>query len=126
MRPARTMSHVSLSCPPLDTTGLAQEIRNRGNVPLAVADSLMIELPMHDLRQSWATSARLPAQKIASLSWALARDIEDDEPSLHPGEAIALFVLALRHHHASLERAVAGCRIRWNHCATSEQVEYLT
>jgi hypothetical protein len=126
MRQAPHPGHVSLSCPTLDTTGLAEEIRKRGNVPLRVADSMIIELSMRDLRQSWATAAKLPAQKVASLSWALAREIEDDDPAMHPGEAIALFVLALRRQQASLERAISGCRIRWTHDAKSEKVEYLT
>jgi hypothetical protein len=124
---ARSFGRVSLSCPPLDTSGLAEEIRKRGNIPLRVADSVMLELPMRDIRQSWASTERLPAQKVAALSWQLAHDIsEDDAPENHGDEAAALFLLALRHHHASLDRALAGCRIVWNDNATTEKVEYLT
>jgi hypothetical protein len=127
MSHARHLYQVSLSCPSLDTTGLAAEIRGRGNVPLRIADSVLMELPMHTLRQSWASTLKLPAQKVAALSWQLAHDIsEDEEPHSHSREAAALFLLALRHNHASLERAIAGCTIRWNGAATSEQVEYLT
>jgi hypothetical protein len=127
MAQARSLSLVSLSCPPLDTSGLAGEIRKRGNIPLRVADSLLLELPMRDIRQSWATTQKLPAQKVAALSWQLAHDLsEDDEPESHSREAAALFLLALRHHHASLERALSGCRITWNDNATTEKVEYLT
>jgi hypothetical protein len=68
-----------------------------------------------------------PAQKIASLSWHLAQDIaDDDEPENHGDEAAALFLLALRHNHACLERALNGCRITWSDNATTEKVEYLT
>jgi hypothetical protein len=124
---ARSLGCVSLSCPPFDTSGLADEIRKRGNVPLRVADSVLLELPMRDIRQSWASTAKLPAQKIASLSWHLAQDIaDDDEPENHGDEAAALFLLALRHNHACLERALNGCRITWSDNATTEKVEYLT
>jgi hypothetical protein len=61
------------------------------------------------------------------LSWQLAHNIsEDDAPENHSGEAAALFLLALRHQHASLDRALAGCHITWNENATTEKVEYLT
>jgi hypothetical protein len=127
MSQTRSVSLVSLNCPPLDTRGLADEIRKRGNIPLRVAESLLLELPMRDIRQSWATTQKLPAQKVAALSWQLVQDIvENDEPESHPAEAAALFLLALRHHHASLERALSGCSIVWNDNATVEKVEYLT
>ncbi len=127
MSHARSLGRVSLSCPPLDTSGLADEIRKRGNVPLRVADSLLLELPIRDLRQSWTSTEKLPAQKVAALSWQLAHDIaEDDEPETRGHDAAALFLLALRHNHASLERALNGCRITWNENATTERVEYLT
>jgi hypothetical protein len=127
MSQARSLGCVSLSCPPLDTSGLADEIRKRGNVPLRVADSLLLELPIRDLRQSWTSTEKLPAQKVAALSWQLAHEIsEDDAPETHAHDAAALFLLALRHNHASLERALNGCRITWNDNATTEKVEYLT
>jgi hypothetical protein len=127
MSHARNHGRVRLSCPPLETSGLADEIRKRGNVPLRVADSVMLELPMRDIRQSWASTQKLPAQKVAALSWQLAHNIsEDDAPENHSGEAAALFLLALRHQHASLDRALAGCHITWNENATTEKVEYLT
>jgi hypothetical protein len=124
---AREFGRVSLSCPPLETSGLADEIRKRGNVPLRVADSVMLELPMRDIRQSWASTQKLPAQKVAALSWQLANDIlDDDAPETHGEEAAALFLLALRHQHASLERALEGCSVTWNDRATTHKVEYLT
>jgi hypothetical protein len=124
---ARSLGCVSMSCPPLDTSGLAEEIRRRGNVPLRVADSVLLELPMRDIRQSWASTEKLPAQKVAALSWQLAREMSDDDaPETHGDDAAALFLLALRHHHASLDRALNGCRIVWNENATTEKVEYLT
>jgi hypothetical protein len=127
MSHARSLGCISLSCPPLDTSGLAEEIRRRGNIPLRVKNSVLLELPMRDIRQSWASTAKLPAQKIASLSWHLAKDIaDDDEPETHGNEAAALFLLALRHNHACLERALNGCLITWNDSATTEKVEYLT
>jgi hypothetical protein len=127
MSHARNTSLVSLSCPPLDTSGLAEEIRRRGNIPLRVADTVLLELPMRDIRQSWASTQKLPAQKVAALSWQLAHDIaEDDAPETHGNDAAALFLLALRHHHASLDRALSGCRITWNETATTQKVEYLT
>jgi hypothetical protein len=127
MSQARSFGCVSLSCPPLDTSGLADDIRKRGNVPLRVADTLLLELPIRDLRRSWTSTEKLPAQKVAALSWQLAHAIsEDDEPENHSNEAAALFLLALRHHHACLERALHGCRITWNDSATTEKVEYLT
>ena len=81
----------------------------------------------HDISTNWKQAAKLPAQKIASLSWHLAEAIaDDDEPETHGDEAAALFLLALCHHHACLQRALAGCRITWNDNATTEKVEYLT
>ncbi len=127
MSHAQNLGCVSLSCPPLDTSGLADEIRKRGNVPLRVAESVMLELPIRDVWQSWASTQKLPAQKIAALSWHLAKDIaDDDEPENHCDDAAALFLLALRHNHACLERALDGCRITWSDNATTEKVEYLT
>ena len=124
---ARSLGCVSLSCPPLDTSGLADEIRKRGNVPLHVANSLLLELPIRNLRRSWISTEKLPAQRVAALSWQLANAIsEDDAPETHAHDAAALFLLALRHNHASLERALNGCRITWNENATTEKVEYLT
>jgi hypothetical protein len=118
---------VVLTCPTLDIKGIAAEIRARGNVPLAVADTALLELPMADLRETWASMQKLPAQKIAALSWHIAHDmVDDDEPAEHARDAAALFLLALRHHHASLPRALAGCRITWNDNATAQEVEYLT
>jgi hypothetical protein len=117
---------VVLTCPPLDTTGLAQAIRERGNIPLRIGNEALLELPLEKLTASWRDAAKIPAQRVAALSWQLAHDIaEDDEPEWHCGEAAALFLLALRHHHACLERALTGCRIVWNDRATSEKVEYL-
>lgn len=82
---------------------------------------------MRDIRQSWASTQKLPAQKVAALSWQLAHDIaEDDAPETHGNDAAALFLLALCHHHASLERALTGCRITWNETATTQKVEYLS
>lgn len=118
---------VVLTCPPLDIKGIAAEIRARGNVPLAVADTALLELPMADLHETWNSMEKLPAQKVAALSWHIAHDLaEDDEPATHCMDAAALFLLALRHHQASLPRALAGCRITWNDNATAQQVEYLT
>jgi hypothetical protein len=123
----RSLGRVRLSCPPLDTTGLAEEIRRRGNIPLRVADRLLLELPMRDIRQSWASTEKLPAQKVAALSWQLAHTIaEDDAPENHGNEAAALFLLALRHQHASLDRALNGCEIIWNENVLTQKVEYLS
>jgi hypothetical protein len=118
---------VELMCPPLGTSHIANAIRARGNIPLSIAGTMLLELPMRDITESWRTTTRLPAQRVAALSWHLAHElVEDDEPESHPTAAAALFLLALRHHHACLDRALAGCRIQWNDNATSEKVEYLT
>lgn len=118
---------VELLCPPDGASHLASAIRARGNIPLNIAGTAMLELPMCDIAESWHATARLPAQRVAALSWHLAHElVDDDEPESHPHEAAALFLLALRHHHASLDRALAGCRILWTDNATSEKVEYLT
>jgi hypothetical protein len=118
---------VELLCPPGGTSSLANAIRARGNIPLSIAGTTLLELPMRDIAESWRSTTRLPAQKVAALSWHLAHElVEGDEPESHPNEAAALFLLALRHHHASLDRALAGCRILWNDNATAEKVEYLT
>ncbi len=118
---------VVLTCLPRDTHGLAAEIRQRGNIPLSLGGHALLELKSRDISKNWAETAKMPAQKVAALSWHLAQDIaDDDEPETHGDEAAALFLLALRHHHASLERALCGCRITWNDNATAEKVEYLT
>jgi hypothetical protein len=118
---------VELLCPPLGASALSNAIRARGNIPLTVSGTALLELPRKDVAESWRSTTRLPAQKVAALSWQLAQDItSDDEPESHPHEAAALFLLALRHHHAELDKALAGCRILWNDCATSQKVEYLT
>jgi hypothetical protein len=126
-RPNPVHAPVVLTCPPARSHILAGEIRNRGNIPLEFGQGGLLELNPRDIRSNWAEAAKLPAQKVASLSWHLARDIaDDDEPESHGHEAALLFLLALRHNHASLERALAGCRILWNDNATTEQIEYLT
>ncbi len=118
---------VVITCLPEGTQGLAADIRKRGNIPLELRHHALLELKPRDISQNWRETAKLPAQKIASLSWHLAQDIaDDDEPENHGDEAAALFLLALRHNHASLERALNGCRITWNDKATTEKVEYLT
>lgn len=118
---------VELLCQPTGASQLANAIRARGNIPLSIAGTTLLELPMCDIAESWRSTNRLPAQRVAALSWHLAHElVEDDEPESHPHEAAALFLLALRHHHAPLERALAGCRILWNDNATAEKVEYLT
>jgi hypothetical protein len=117
---------VVLTCPPLDTSGLAQAIRARGNIPLRIGNDALLELPIRHVNDSWRSAMQLPAQKAAALSWQLAHDIaEDDEPESHGDEAAALFLLALRHTHASLDRALSGCRITWSDRAITEKVEYL-
>jgi hypothetical protein len=117
---------VVLTCPPSGSSHLATEIRQRGNIPLELGHHVLLELKPRDISQNWAETAKLPAQRIAALSWHLAQDIaDDDEPENHGSEAAALFLLALRHHHASLDRALSGCRITWNDNATTEKVEYL-
>ena len=118
---------VELVCPPLGSSELSNAIRARGNIPLSVSGTALLELPRRDVAESWRSTTRLPAQKVAALSWQLAQEISgDDEPERHPQEAAALFLLALRHHQAELQRALSGCRILWNDCATSQRVEYLT
>jgi hypothetical protein len=117
---------VVLTCLPEGTKGIAADIRKRGNVPLELRHHALLELKPRDISLNWAETAKLPAQKIAALSWHLARDIaDDDEPETHGDEAAALFLLALRLEHASLERALSGCRIVWNDNATVQKVEYL-
>ncbi len=117
---------VILTCPPLDTTGLADAIRQRGNIPLSIGGEAMLELHQRDISESWREAAKLPTQKAASLSWQLAQEIsDDDEPETHSAAAAALFLLALRHKHANLKRALAGCRVTWNDDATTQKMEYL-
>jgi hypothetical protein len=117
---------VELVCPPEGMSQLATDIRARGNIPLSIDGTAVLELAMCDVSETWAAANRMPAQRAAALSWQLASRLsEDDAPETHSEEAAALFLLALRHHHASFERAMAGCRIRWNASATSEKVEYL-
>jgi hypothetical protein len=118
---------VVLTCPPLNTDGLADVIRQRGNVPLSVGGNAMLELPRRDVTENWREASKLALQRVASLSWHLAQEIaDDDEPETHSEAAAALFLLALRHEHASLDRALTGCRITWNDNATTQKVEYLT
>jgi hypothetical protein len=118
---------VVLTCPTLDTTGLAEVIRQRGNIPLSIDGNAILELHRRDIAESWREAEKLPAQRVASLSWHLAQEIaDDDEPESHSTAAAALFLLALRHNHASLDRALSGCRITWNDNATTQKVEYLT
>jgi hypothetical protein len=117
---------VELVCPPPSTSGLASDIRARGNIPLSIDGTALLELFAGDILESWKATARLPAQRVAALSWQLAHDIaEDDEPEIHGQEAAALFLLALRRNQADLQKALGGCRIRWNDRATREKVEYL-
>jgi hypothetical protein len=126
-RSAVAAASVELICPPQGASALADAIRTRGHVPLSVGGMTLMELPMASVTASWKSAARLPAQRVAALSWQLAEEIAgDDEPEIHGAEAAALFLLALRHHHANLQRALGGCRIRWNGHATDERVEYLT
>jgi hypothetical protein len=117
---------VELVCLPPSAEGPAHDIRARGNIPLSIDGTALLELFMDDIKESWRATERLPAQRIAAMSWALAHEIaEDDEPEIHGQEAAALFLLALRHNQADLQKALAGCRIRWNDRATREKVEYL-
>jgi hypothetical protein len=117
---------VVLTCPPVDTTGLAEVIRQRGNVPLSIGGKAMLELRQRDIAESWREAIKLPAQRAASISWQLAQEIaDDDEPETHSTAAAALFLLALRHSHADLNRALTGCRVIWNDNATTQKVEYL-
>lgn len=117
---------VVLTCPPLETEGLADIIRQRGNIPLSIGGTAMLELRQRDINESWREATKLPAQRVASLSWHLAQEIaDDDEPESHSTAAAALFLLALRHNHISLDRALSGCRVTWNDNATTQKVEYL-
>jgi hypothetical protein len=117
---------VVLTCPPLDTTGLADVIRRRGNIPLSICGNAMLELCQKDIAENWREATKLPAQRAASMSWTLAQEIaDDDEAATHSTAAAALFLLALRQSHADLNRALAGCRVVWNDNATTQKVEYL-
>lgn len=117
---------VILTCPPKDTAGLAELIRQRGNVPLSIGGKAMLELQQRDIAESWAEANKLPAQRAASISWQLAQEIsDDDEPETHSTAAAALFLLAIRQNHIDLRRALAGCRVVWNDNATTQKVEYL-
>lgn len=117
---------VVLTCPPLDTIGLAEVIRQRGNIPLSIGGKAMLELHQRDIDESWKEATKLPAQRAASISWQLAQEIaDDDEPETHSTAAAALFLLALRQNHIDLNRALAGCRVVWNDNATTQKVEYL-
>jgi hypothetical protein len=117
---------VILICPPLDTTGLAEVIRQRGNIPLSIGDKAMLEMHQRDIAASWREARKLPAQRAASISWQLAQEIaDDDEPETHSTAAAALFLLAIRQNHIDLDRALAGCRVTWNDNATTQKVEYL-
>jgi hypothetical protein len=117
---------VVLTCPPLNTAGLADVIRQRGNIPLAIDGMALLELGRKEIRENWNATAKLPAQRAASLSWQLAQEIaDDDEPETHCRAASVLFLLALHQCHASLDRALTGCRIEWNDNATTQKMEYL-
>jgi hypothetical protein len=125
--PVTRHTAVVLTCPPLDTTGLADVIRQRGNIPLSIGGQAMLELPRRAIAENWREAAKLPAQRVASLSWHLAQELtDDDEPETHSSAAAALFLLALRHNHACLDRALTGCRVTWNDNATTQKVEYLS
>lgn len=118
---------VVLTCPSLDTTGLAEVIRQRGNIPLSIGGDAMLELRQQDIAESWREATKMPTQRAASISWQLAQEIaDDDEPETHSTAAAALFLLALRQNHIDLNRALSGCRVVWNDNATTQKVEYLT
>lgn len=117
---------VVLTCPPLDTTGLAEVIRQRGNIPLSIGSNAMLELRQQDITESWREATKMPTQRAASISWQLAQEIaDDDEPETHSTAAAALFLLALRQNHIDIDRALSGCRVIWNDNATTQKVEYL-
>jgi ABC-type proline/glycine betaine transport system ATPase subunit len=127
MAPFHLHKAVVLICPPMDTTGLAEVIRQRGNIPLAIGNAALLELRHRDIVENWREAAKLPAQRAVALSWHLAQEIaDDDEPESHATAAAALFLLALQHNHADLNRALSGCRVIWNDNATTEKVEYLS
>ncbi len=126
-KPKKQHMAVVLTCPPLETLGLADVIRQRGNIPLSIGNTAMLELHQRDITENWREAAKLPAQRVASLSWHLAQELaDDDEPETHSAAAAALFLLALRHQHANLDRALTGCRVTWNDNATTQKVEYLS
>lgn len=120
-----------LSCPPLNVGGLAEEIRARGNVPVAVGGACMFELTPDDIRETWASTSTLKSQvagaMVAEISHRLCAELLDeaeDEGAI-ASEAAACLFLALRHHDLSVTEALKGCRIVWDDSARREAVEYL-
>ena len=121
-----------LSCPPLAAGGLARDIRDRGNIPVAVGDGCVIELTPGDVAENWASARSIRKPVVAAmiaeiahrLSCALA--FEDAESESLAGEAAACLFLSLHHRNLSVHEALEGCRILWDEEHRREIVEYLS
>ncbi len=121
-----------LSCPPLAAGGLARDIRNRGNVPVSVGGSCVIELTPGDVAENWASARSIRKPVVAAmiseiahrLSCALAA--EETESESFAGEAAACLFLSLHHRNLSVHEALEGCRILWDEARRREIVEYLS
>ncbi|MCA0432141.1 MAG: hypothetical protein LCH46_02660 [Proteobacteria bacterium] len=121
-----------LSCPPLSKGGLARDIRDRGNIPVNVGSSCVIELTPGEIAENWASarSIRKPvvAAMIAEIAHrlSLALTVEDAETETLAAEAAACLFLSLHHRNLSVHEALEGCRIVWDGERRREIVEYLS
>jgi hypothetical protein len=121
-----------LACPPLSAGGLAQMIRARGNVPVAVGGACIFELTPQDISETWLSTCRLKEQvagaMVAELAHRLCKELHDDDPDegALASEAAACLFLAIRHRGVPLHEALEGCRVTFDDVRRREQVECLT
>ena len=121
--------NIVLTCPPFAGGGLADAIRARGNCPLDINGEVLAELFVSDIRESWATTRKLTAKQVASLTHELGASLSDAEQGAQLdaklADAAAFFLLALRHNHVTPTKAMQGCRVTWHSDSSIDEVECL-
>ena len=120
---------IVLTCPPLETSGLADAIRARGNCPLDINGEMVAELSTEDIKETWAATRALSAKQVSHLTQALGTSLSDAEQGAvldsKVADAAAFFLLALRHNHLTPAKALQGCRVTWHPDTCIDQVECL-
>lgn len=117
-------------CPRSETRGFAQDIRRRGNVPVAFGQDCVIELTPVDIRKNWFAARDIHPDVAGAFASELSQRLfdcnpEDDDAASHAGEAAACFFLSVRHAGLALHEALLGCRVTWDRNDRTERVECL-
>ena len=127
---------VKVSCPARSCPDAAvQRIRERGNLPLMIGDSVLAELSQSDLVESWSAAVELSPGELSRMCQIAGErlihafdELDGETPPLLADvvtDAAVLFLLGVRRHGVATPDAIPACTVSF-HAEEGEAVVALS